>query len=132
MFFVSTMEYSDSVVLGYIFWILSPWPYYCYHYSNCALETDFFGNTGWGKRWGGSSHSHGCGDGVSDGSGGGTGDGWVILEVVLVVVVVVIEWSCHNSGFWNQIILSFNPSSNTIFIILVRIVNCSTSEFSHL
>lgn len=33
----------------------------------------------------------------------------VMLEVV-VIVLVVMEWSCHNSGVWNQIFLSLNPA----------------------
>lgn len=59
------MEDSDSVDLGYIFWILTLCPYHKYHHSTCSLEIDFLRNTGWGKRWGGGRH----GDGSDDNGG---------------------------------------------------------------
>lgn len=94
----STTEDSDSVDLDYLFWILTLYPYYKYHHSNCSLEADFFRNTDWGKRWGGGGH--------------GSSDPVMIMVVVVVsgdggdvgggCCVGVMKWGWHNWGLCNQ------------------------------
>ena len=54
-----------------------------------------------------------------------------VMVMLEVVVVGGMEGSWLNSGLWNRIALNLNPSSKTVFKILVRLVNFSNPKVPH-